>query len=305
MTRKEEWSITELATDIKTTLQSDKDFIIITDGETGSGKSTFSIKLAKKACPWFSIKTDIIYGRDELVEKITTAKNGSAFVCDEAINLLFKRDFMTKKQKFILRLLDMCRDKNLCLIMCVPNFWSLDKHILEGRVKLRCHISKTGFCFLWKPTTNPFTPDKWCRKYNEKVCYNWDAYPSARRTKGFLGYTRFGDLGNEEKNIYLAIKKFKKEEVKRKEENEEKKEQIERRKGIDYGENDVLLFLREKGLLKNGALTAYATLKQLDATAISHRLKTHQQIKHKEDAVELKVLKEVPLYNNTREPPKI
>jgi len=267
-----EWTITELCGEVNNTLKIDKDFPIVIDGLTGSGKSTLALHLAKKGCQWFSIKEDILFSKKELIYKISNAPPFSYLVLDEAVNLLFKRDFMDRKQKFLLKLLDMCRDKNLCLIFCVPNFWSLDKHLLDGRIKLRIHISRTGFAFMWIPTSNPFTPDKWCRKYNEKVCYNWDNYPNAKKTKGFIGYLKFGDMPESDKKVYLKVKAIKKEEVRKAEEDEEKKEELDKQKGFIMGETMVLSMLKEQGLLKQGALNVYASIRGESAGALSKRV---------------------------------
>jgi hypothetical protein len=271
------WSIVELIDNIRRTLSTDKDFPIIIDGLTGSGKSTLAIQLSKKGCSWFEIKSDTIFSRHELIEKISSARLGSFIILDEAINLLFKRDFMERKQKFILKLLDMCRDRNLCLIFCVPNFWSIDKHILEGRIKLRIHIHKTGFAFMWKPTSNPFTPDKWNRKYNETICYNWDVYPNAKRTKGFIGYLKFGDLGEKDKKEYLEVKAIKKEEIRKQEEEEEQKEKLDREKGFVMGETMVLSMLREQGLLRKGAFSMYASMRDINPDALTKRVQRYKK----------------------------
>jgi len=271
-----QWSLKELTEEIRKTQSIDKDFLIVIDGLTGSGKSTCGIHICKKGSENFKIKENVIFSQDELIKQIMEAEKGSFILLDEAINVLFKRDFMKKKQKFVLRLLDMCRDRNLCMIFCVPNFWALDKHILDGRVRLRIHIARTGFAFMWKPTANPFTPDKWCRKYNEKVCYNWDSYPNAKRTKGFIGYLKFPDLSEKDKKIYLETKAKKKEEVRRKEEEEEKREQEERNKGFVMGETMVLSMLKEQGLLKRGALNIYASIRGENAGALIKRVQRHK-----------------------------
>lgn len=277
-----EWSLKELVDNINRTLEIDKDFPMIIDGLTGAGKSTLAIHLAKKGCSWFKIDEDVIFSRDELIDKIMKAPKLSYIVLDEAINVLFKRDFMNKQQKFILRLLDMCRDRNLCLILCVPNFWSIDKHILEGRIRLRIHIAKTGFGFMWKPTSNPFTPDKWCRKYNETISYNWDNYPNAKKTKGFIGYIKFGDLADADRAVYLKVKETKKEEIRQKEEEEENKQEKDKEKGFLLGETAVLGMLRDQGLLKYGALSIYASMKGESAKTIDERIKRYKQ-KEKEE----------------------
>jgi hypothetical protein len=277
MGTKEEWSMEELSQHVTNTKKVDKDFIIITDGATGGGKSTWALKFAIKNDSKFDIEKDIIFSRDELIKKITESENGRTYVADEAINILFKRDFMTTKQKILLRLLDMCRDKNLCLIMCVPNFWAIDKHLLEGRVKLRVHIARTGMAFLWKPSTNPFAPDKWYRKYNEIVCSNWDYYMNARRTKGFLGYMKFGDLSSGHKDVYLQIKKEKKEAMAKSEEEEDKKKEGDKTLGFKLGEFNMLSTLREQGLLKQGAITTLANLRGVSLQVLTNQLRRMKQ----------------------------
>jgi len=299
-----EWSIKELVETIHKTQKVDKDYVIVIDGQTGGGKSTLATKICIKGCLNFKIEEDIIFSRDEFIDKITNSPGGRFYPVDEAINVLFKRDFATKKQKFLIRLMDMCRDKNLCLILCVPNFWSIDKHILEGRVKLRIHVARTGLAFMWKPTGNPFTPDKWCRKYNEKVCSNWDSYPNAKRTKGFIGYLKFGDLADSYKERYLKIKEIKKALIAKQEAEEEKKKEVEKTKGIKTGEMQALLFLRENGLLKQGALTHYASKKDQTIHALSEQLKRYKK-KFEDTGTELNEFNNKNIYNNSNKEVKL
>ncbi|HUS50774.1 MAG TPA: hypothetical protein VMZ91_11460 [Candidatus Paceibacterota bacterium] len=280
---REEWSMDELSTHVLNTKRVDKDFLIITDGATGGGKSTWSIKFAKKNDSKFNIEKDVVFSQDEFIDKVVNSEAGRTYIADEAINVLFRRDFMLKKQKFILRLLDMARDKNLCLIFCVPNFWAIDKHLLEGRIKLRVHIAKTGLAFLWKPSSNPFAPDKWYRKYNEIVSSNWDYYMNARRTKGFLGFIRFGDMCNSDKEIYLKVKKEKKEMIAQQEKEKEANEDKEKQFGYKLGEINMLYTLREQGLLKQGAITVLASLKGVSQQVLTNRMRRLKQNEKNKD----------------------
>lgn len=280
MKARNEWSVVEVARNIKDTLEMDKDFALIVDGETGSGKSTLAIKLAKKVCPWFNMENDIVYSRDEFVEKITTAKKGSAIIVDEAINVLFRRDFAAKKQKFLLRLLDMCRNRNLCLIMCVPNFWSMDKHILDGRIKLRVYVPSTGIAFMWKPSKNPFAPDRWYRKFNEKISTNWDVTPNARKTKGFIGMFHFGDLGPVEKERYLVIKEKKKQEVKEAEEEQEQKDEQLNLQSFEHGRMWMGIWLEKRKLVKTGTMgwrSTFCKFENITSQALYHRIRSFKE----------------------------
>lgn len=266
------WSIKELVELLKQVAEIDKDNITCLSGGAGMGKSTLGILMCKTACPWFDLNNDIIFSRKELLDWINNARPGSWGLADEAINVLFKRDFAAKQQKFLLKIIDMCREKNLTLLMCVPNFWAMDKHLLEGRVRLRVHVAKTGLAFMWKPSENPFTPDKWCRKYNEKVCYNWDSYPNAKRTIGFMGFLPFGDLPEKYKVIYLKIKKEKKEMIAREEEEENKKEELVKKRSIDLGKLMILVWLDKRSYLKNGWLTNMALDEGITKQALKQKI---------------------------------
>lgn len=270
---KEQWSVEELCDTLNKTAATDKDNINAIDGGTGVGKSTLAFKLCKRGCEWFDMDKDILYSRKELIDWATTARPGSWGFADEAVNVLFKRDFQKGEQKFLLKVLDMCRSRNLTLFLLIPNFWALDKHVLEGRIRLRLHVAKTGLTFLWKPSGNPFTPDKWCRKYNEKVCYNWDSYPNARKTKGFLGYLKFGDMGVDEKRRYLEIKERKKLEVKAQEEAEERAEDEAKKKSVELGKWLALEFVDRRRLLRIGWQAIWAEAQGITRQAVNQHLK--------------------------------
>jgi len=274
---KQEWSLIELTNLLVKTAETDKDNLIPIDGLTGAGKSTFGIKACRKGCPWFDMNKDILYSRQEVTNWVTTAKVGSWGLADEAINILFKREFAAKQQKFLLKILDMCRDRNLTLFMCIPNFWALDKHVLEGRVRLRVHVARTGLIFMWKPSNNPFAPDRWYRKYNEKVCWNWDLYPNAKRTKGFVGFLKFGDLDVNQKTQYLEIKERKKAEVKKQEEIEAQQESRFKQQSITLGKTMMLCKLLQLGMVSKGYSQVLAAWEGVSREAISIRIKTFRE----------------------------
>jgi hypothetical protein len=149
---------------------------------------------------------------------------------------------------------------------------------------------------MWKPSNNPFAPDRWYRKYNEKVCYNWDHYPNARRTKGFIGYLKFGDLEVREKEEYLAIKRRKKEEIKKLEEMEEKKEEILKKRSLVLGKTMMLSLLRDNNLLVRGALSAVAELEGTTKQMINQRLKTFKE-KYEEEIGNVNLVNDDTSYN--------
>jgi len=268
-----QWSMEELVGLLNETAKRDKDNLIPIDGATGSGKSTLGLKMCLTGCPWFDMEKDILYSREELIEWVTTAKPGSWALADEAVNMLFKRDFAAKAQKFLLRILDMCRDRNLTILMCIPNFWALDSHVRQGRVRLRIYVAMTGRAFMWKPDTNPFADDRWWKKYNEKVCWNWAEHYNARKTKGFVGFVEYGDLADKYKLPYLEIKKKKKEMIKKLEEEQEKEDSKRNKQSIEIGRMMVLEELSQAGLVRPGWQKALAAKMGITADALYQRMK--------------------------------
>lgn len=273
-----QWSMKEIVGLLNETAKRDKDNLIPIDGATGAGKSTLGLKMCLEGCPWFDMERDILYSREELIEWVTTAKPGSWGLADEAVNMLFKRDFAAKAQKFLLRILDMCRDRNLTILMCIPNFWALDSHVRQGRVRLRIYVAMTGRAFMWKPDTNPFADDRWWKKYNEKVCWNWAEHYNARKTKGFVGIIEFGDLAKKYKEPYLRIKREKKEMIKRLEEEQEQQESRRNKQSVEFGKLQLAELLNSKGLLKSGWQKMWAMAEGVTVDAIYKRMRTWKEI---------------------------
>ena len=209
MVHAHEWSIKQLGEDIVRTLDGDKDFPIAITGFPGSGKSTLAWHIAKEVDPNFDIKTQMIFTRNDFLNAVNTLPPKKTIIVDEAVSILFRRDFMNTKQKAILKIMDMIRYKNFCIIFCLPTFWSLDSHLLT-RIRVRCHIEKRGLSILFGRSNNPFVADFWFQKDNQKLCWNWDYNPDARKAKGFMGIAHFGDLPNYAKEIYLPLKEEKK-----------------------------------------------------------------------------------------------
>lgn len=191
---------------IKTTLKTDRDVVAPISGGTGEGKSTLAIQLAFRIKPNFNLD-NVIFSRQEFIDKVNNSKKGDVLIIDEGSNIAFKRDFMHKEQKDIMKLFDMCRDKNLCILINVPHFWSLDNHLLRsGKIKLWFHIIKRGIAHIFKPDNNPMSFDPWHQKYNEKA-------ETRKRIKyhqsNYIGKMRFKRLPEEVEQKYRELKEEK------------------------------------------------------------------------------------------------
>jgi len=185
----------------------DYDIINIVSGGTGEGKSTLAIQLARVIDPGFekNMSAQLAFTKEELWN--ATAKLGKykVIIVDEAVNVLFKRDFMKKSQKELLRMLDMVRRKNLVMFFCVPSIWSLDSHFVNSRVHLWLFVHSRGFASLYKPLKGPlfaYAQDPWCRHLNVLQYCNY----KFRSSPNYHGQVRFEVLPRNLKKKYEKIK---------------------------------------------------------------------------------------------------
>lgn len=268
-------SLRKLAGLIKLTQKSDRDFICVITGATGEGKSTLATHLHILVNLKFSFWNNVAYSKKEVIDKVKSLNNFSSLNVDEAINVLFRRDFMDKRQKELLRLFDMCRDKHLFVTLCLPWFWALDNHILQsGRIKLWIYVDKRGHAYGFMPDRNPFTKDAWHMKDNEKKLKRWSDMVHPEKVTNYVGDIVFDDLPEETKREYLEVKAKKKENAELYIEPKEKKREIklleQERQRV---EARLLGELKDKGLLPRSSLKAYAKLKGENAYTLYGRVR--------------------------------
>lgn len=121
----------------------DRDHFVVCAGGEGVGKSTLAIQLACTLSPNFKLE-NICFNRLQLINGIINSEKGDVFVLDEGNLFLFSRDAMSGGNKFMLKLFALMRQKNLCLIICVPNFFTLDTYVRDHRVDTLIYINKKG-----------------------------------------------------------------------------------------------------------------------------------------------------------------
>jgi hypothetical protein len=108
------------------------DYVGIIAGYPGTGKSVFSRTIAKFCCPWFDEKY-IAFTADEFIEITNKCKPYSAVVLDESFQSLNVRVTMSAAFLKIINHLQIIRQKNLFIILCLPNFFDLSKHVAVWR----------------------------------------------------------------------------------------------------------------------------------------------------------------------------
>lgn len=133
----------------------DFDYLLIVDGEEGSGKSVFAMQIAKVLDPNLDLK-NIVFGPDEFVHAITHSKKYQCIVFDEAFTGLSSRAALSEVNKLLVGTMMEMRQRNLFVIIVMPSVFMLERYVALHRAKCLFHVylNKEGkrgwWCFFNK-----------------------------------------------------------------------------------------------------------------------------------------------------------
>lgn len=206
-------SITTLSNHIKRMLDKDWDYIAGVSGDAGVGKSSLVCQIGPLVDKKYAFERNNIYQQSKLSSALYDYPEKSFLNVDEAINVLYRRDFAKGGQKQLLKDFDMIRDRNLCVFFLIPNFWDLDTKILNsGRIKLWIYIDERGLAMMFRPDKNPFNPDRWNRELNRKLFQDWDN-ANPKDSPNFVDYLEFKPMDAELYKQYKEVKAKKRREA--------------------------------------------------------------------------------------------
>lgn len=197
--------------------EGDNQVVIIVSGETGMGKSVFSIKLARalsklNGMAW-AYNRGMTYSSEQLKnwwlgEADERVPRYSAVIADEFITNAMNVNFMQKKQKELVRLFNIGRkNRNLCLICCIPNFTDLDskvRKIARFRVELVVKDLKKRIVYghVLERDENYQARDRWHIDYNFKVLSR--GMGNYNRQKGYFGTIGSTPISESDETEYIA-----------------------------------------------------------------------------------------------------
>lgn len=254
-----------------------KDLPILITGYPGEGKSVLAKFIGESYDKRFNYDRNYIYSRKELIEKIE-AYPPSAFVVDEAINVLYKREWNKSSQKELVKVMNICRSKKHMIIFVQPNFTDMDKDIRNERLRLWVFVIKRGIAAVMKParsfggTADPWnldTNDAIIKKYVKKDGDFLGTIEGVYRTENFLNFMRWEDIDKDEYDIYEKVKddkKYAEEDVKL----------LTPQDADKHARNkifDLLAILRNKSLIKKGSYNYIASYLGIGASAVSGYMK--------------------------------
>ncbi len=119
---------------VKKDLKNDLDHPEIVSGSVGSGKST----IGRLDCRYvsderFHPRTHLVKDVKDIKRVFRNAKKGDGVLIDEGSGIFSATDTMTKKTKYANYILDVCRQKNLLIVIVAPFFHRLTSAVAIDR----------------------------------------------------------------------------------------------------------------------------------------------------------------------------
>jgi len=108
----------------------DSQFLAIISGGVGSGKSLFAQWIGYAIDPTISADR-ICFSKKEFIDAVLKYKQ-KVIIADEGISIFFSRASMTKEGRLVSELMAQIRQKNLCILICVPEILTMDWTVIKA-----------------------------------------------------------------------------------------------------------------------------------------------------------------------------
>jgi len=132
-------------------LQDHFDFLLVVVGETGSGKSIFSLQLLEtwnRCILKKEVTKDLINNMNveyrKFLQRFETMNPYEMNVMDEGVVALDSKDHMKKLSKDLSLLFNVFRTKRFFSVVVLPNFFYLNKYFRENRLRGLIWINARG-----------------------------------------------------------------------------------------------------------------------------------------------------------------
>lgn len=123
-------------------MNQDMDFVILVDGNEGSGKSVLAMQIAQflDIDGIIDINTQLCFYPEEVKKAILNLKKFKAIVWDEARRGLNRRRSTEKVNIEMTDLFAECRQHNLFLVVVMPSFYDMDMNLAVWRSRALVHV---------------------------------------------------------------------------------------------------------------------------------------------------------------------
>lgn len=138
---------------VKKIMKKSWDCVFVIDGIEGSGKSTLSF-----LCGWYVSEgkltlKNICEGTEDAVKKLQTLPDKSILIIDEGSLSFSSTEVMRREQRTLVKILNVIRQRCMCLIIVAPSFFNLNKYISVERSRFLIHVytdkdlNRGRFCY--------------------------------------------------------------------------------------------------------------------------------------------------------------
>lgn len=173
-------------------LKKDFDSFLIVTGREGFGKSTLAAQIAFYLDPTFNLSR-CCFTADQFEDTVVKAKKFEAIVFDETMGYLSSRGAMSSFNRQLIKIFSEMRSKNLFVLLCIPNFFELDRYPAMHRATGLIHVyerkkygvynypTKKKLYLKGKKTYSYCVPPNFIGNYPKFFVYDKDEYEEKKQ----------------------------------------------------------------------------------------------------------------------------
>jgi len=120
-------------------IKKDRDYVMVIDGEEGSGKSVLAMQIAKYFDPNFDLD-NICFNSDQFIDRLKKSPKFACVLLDEAYSSANARASITEVNRSLVGVSTEMRQQNLFVILVIPSFFDLDRHFALWRCRSLLHV---------------------------------------------------------------------------------------------------------------------------------------------------------------------
>ncbi len=111
------------------------DNVILLVGDVGTGKSTLTFLMLYYMLNGKLSIENIGIGAEDSIQKISKLPNKGGIDLDDASSIFYGSDHASKHQKQAIKVLHLCRSKNLTILLTTPDLFKLNSYLVTQRTR--------------------------------------------------------------------------------------------------------------------------------------------------------------------------
>lgn len=203
----------------------DMDIVLPVSSRKGMGKTTDGLQIVRdyfKRYLGVSSKHQFIrrmpkliaYSNAQVAQRIDEAEDSTPLLLDEAVRFAMGEDWSKRENREMKKKFTQIRDKHLILIMCIPDFWWLDRKYREDMVVFWTHNMMRGYGMVFTPDMKIGIKDCWHRDKFEAIKRPFNMFTNPQEIINiyekhpcYFGYMHVSKVDQDIYNEYLKLRK--------------------------------------------------------------------------------------------------